>query len=90
MGKESTLERKCRKLATEYGFWLVKWSAPGRRGVPDRVLFRTRGRITFLEFKAPDKEPTKMQTYVIRTLKAFGCDVRVIDNIEDFKALLND
>lgn len=88
MAAESTLERKCRVLAKEHGCWLVKWSAPGRRGVPDRVLFSGDGRVDFIEFKAPGKEPSRMQVYVIGVLEDYGCRVHTVDNIKDFKALL--
>lgn len=56
-----------------------KWSSPARRGVPDRLVFFSGGRLYAVEVKAPGKKPTRLQQYEHTKLRTLGVDVRVID-----------
>jgi hypothetical protein len=44
------------------------------------------GRIIFVELKAPKKKPTENQLRDHAKRRALGCDVRVIDTVEDANA----
>jgi hypothetical protein len=76
---EATLVRRVKEL----GGLCEKFVSPGRRSVPDRIITLPNGRIVFVELKAPNKAPTELQRRDHERRRALGCDVRVIDNIED-------
>lgn len=63
-----------------------KWTSPGVRGVPDRIVLRA-GRIWFVELKRPGAKPRPNQIVVHRRLARQGFDVRVIASKEEAKAL---
>ena len=89
MTRESTIEkgliRECKKLN-----WLCyKFTSPGRRSVPDRIVFKTNGQIFFVELKAPGKEESKNQFREQKKLRDQGCVVySTIDSLEKIKELI--
>jgi len=67
---EKGLIRECKKLK-----WLCyKFTSPGRRSVPDRLVVKTDGQIFFVELKAPGKKETKNQLREQKKLKDQGCN----------------
>lgn len=89
MGKpEGTVESHLKDKAEAEGFLYYKFTSPGRRGVPDRVLLGN-GHVIFIELKAPGEKPRELQRVVIRKMRAQSTDVRVIDNKEDCDRLLD-
>lgn len=84
---ESKIEAIVTKHAKANGWLAYKWTSPANRGVPDRLYFKA-GQLVIIEFKAPGKKPTALQTHVHTLLKAQGFWVHVIDNIEEGKQLL--
>jgi len=58
--RESTIEKAVCDYARANGCISIKNATPGHRGVPDR-MFICKGRVIFIEFKAPGKEPTALQ-----------------------------
>lgn len=87
MGPEATLQKKCVEHARKAGYWAAKFESPSYSGVPDFILVRS-GQVSFVEFKAPGKHPTKLQLHTLRTLAEHGARVAVIDNFEAFKELM--
>jgi Holliday junction resolvase len=83
---ENRVERELVKRVNDLGGMCEKFTSPGRRSVPDRLVTLPGGRIIFVECKAPGKEPTLAQQYDHERRRLLGCDVRVIDNIEDARA----
>ena len=69
-------ERRLEKLvvihAKRLKLEVYKFSSPGRRGVPDRMFINTRGRIAFLELKAPGKRPDALQLREIALMRKRG------------------
>ena len=63
-----------------------KFVSPGRRGVPDRLVTLPGGRIIFVELKSPSGRwsPSQIRDHERRI--QMGCEVRVINNIEDINA----
>lgn len=59
-----------------------KFTSPGRRSVPDRLVTLPGGRIIFVELKRPGQKPTEAQQRDHDKRRALGCDVRVIDSLE--------
>jgi len=80
---EKQIEQVLVKRVKDLGGMCEKFTSPGKRSVPDRLVTLQGGRIIFVECKAPGKEPTLAQQYDHERRRLLGCDVRVIDNIED-------
>ena len=79
---ENALVRKVKKL----GGMCEKCTSPGRRSVPDRIITLPNGKIVFVEVKNTGKKPTPLQLRDQDRRRALGCDVRVIDNMDDVNA----
>lgn len=86
MTLERDVEKALVKRVKELGGMCEKFTSPGRRSVPDRLITIPGGRIIFVELKAPGKEPTENQYKDHARRRELGCDVRVIDNLEDARA----
>ncbi|MBP8282663.1 MAG: VRR-NUC domain-containing protein [Chromatiaceae bacterium] len=56
-----------------------KWTSPGVRGVPDRIV-TLHGRVVFVELKAPGEKPSHQQERVHAQLRDQGCEVAVLDS----------
>lgn len=86
---ESKIEKAlCNKVA-QLGGLCEKFTSPAKRSVPDRIVTLPDGRIIFVELKAPGKHPTLSQLKDHAKRKALGCDVRVIDTLEQVNAFPN-
>ena len=79
---ENALVRRVKKL----GGTAEKFTSPGRRSVPDRLVTLPGGSIVFVELKAPGKKPTEKQARDHERRRKMGCDVRVIDSVEAARA----
>lgn len=75
---ESTI---CNKA--EMDGWLVrKCQWPGRRAAMDR-MFAKKGRVLFIEFKAPGRAPNPLQEREIARFRKAGIEVYWFDNIAE-------
>lgn len=81
-GPESLIERRIREWAEAHGWWQVKLMRCSKRGVPDRLLLR-RGRVVFIEVKAPGERPSLQQQLRMAEIRAQGVEVYWCDNVED-------
>jgi len=79
---ENALVRRVKAL----GGLCEKFTSPGRRSVPDRLVTMPDGKIIFVELKRPGSKPTEAQQKDHERRRTMGCDVRVIDNMEDARA----
>jgi len=86
---EKTIEAALVKRVRALGGMAEKFTSPNKRSVPDRIVTLPNGRIIFVELKAPKKKPTAKQALDHDRRRALGCDVRVIDNMEDVHAFPN-
>ncbi len=84
--RESEVEAKVCKHAKSQGWLVYKFSSPSNKGVPDRVWIK-KGVVIFIEFKAPSKKPSKIQSKVISRIRGEGVPVYIIDNIKEGKEL---
>jgi len=82
---EQYLVRRIAKL----GGKAYKFSSPSNRAIPDRLCCLPRGRIVFVECKAPGKVPTKLQNLIIGLLRTLGHEVLIIDTKEKVDVLYN-
>jgi tRNA U54 and U55 pseudouridine synthase Pus10 len=83
---EKFVEAALVKRVKELGGTCEKFTSPGRRGVPDRIVTLPGGRIVFVEVKAPGKRPTDLQDRDHERRRHMGCEVVVVSSIEDVDA----
>lgn len=87
---EKYLERKLVKEVERLGGLAIKWTAPGNRGVPDRIVILPEGRVAFVEMKAPGQKPRPLQVKWHKTLRGLGHTVAVIDSLEGIDSFVKD
>ena len=75
--------RKCHGLCP-------KWVSPGLDGVPDRIVLLPKGRMAFVEVKAPDKKPRPLQTARHEMLRRLGFRVYVLDDPGQIGGMLDE
>ncbi|AGQ28725.1 PDDEXK family nuclease [Serratia liquefaciens] len=78
--RESTIERHLVAKVKAAGGTAYKFTSPGRRGVPDRLVLLPGGRAVFVECKAPGEQPRPDQVREHNRLRTLGFDVVVLDN----------
>lgn len=79
---EKDVEAALVKRVKALGGTAEKFTSPARRSVPDRLVTLPKGKIIFVELKAPGKKATLKQTLDHDRRRTLGCDVRVIDTVE--------
>lgn len=76
--------------ATEYaecrGWWEFKIMQASKNGIPDRFYAR-KGRIVFVEYKAPGEPATVQQLKRHAEMREAGIEVHIIDNMEAAREL---
>lgn len=87
---ERHIERNFSRDVNRRGGLALKFTSPGWRGAPDRIVLVPGGRIVFVEFKAPGKKPSLLQVRRHNDLRLLGFDVRVIDNVDDSRNLIDE
>jgi len=80
---EKEIEKEFVAHVKSIGGMADKFQSPGKRSVPDRLVTLPGGRIIFVELKAPGNKPTEAQARDHSKRRLLGCDVRVIDNLQD-------
>lgn len=83
---EKDIERKLRELVENLDGKCLKWTCPGWRGVPDRIVLMPRGRVYFVELKRPKGgRLSEMQKWWHKQLRKLDFWVFCIYNEEDLK-----
>lgn len=80
--RESAIEAYLVREVAKRGGIAEKFSSPGRRHVPDRLVLWPERMPHFIELKAPGKNPTPGQLRDHARRRAMGLIVRVLDSIE--------
>jgi len=88
--QESSLEKKFRLEVKKHGGQALKFSSPGKRGVPDRLVLIPNGQAIFVEMKAPGKPLKPLQKKRAAELKKLGFKVYKIDSIDDIKSFIQE
>ena len=86
---EREIERAFVKRVAALGGVAEKFTSPGRRSVPDRIVSLPGGVIIFVELKRPGAKPTELQLRDHDRRRAMGFDVRVISTMEEVNAFPN-
>lgn len=88
--RESTIEKHLAKRVADMGGLCWKFVSPNLRGVPDRAVILTLGRVCWVELKAPGKRPTVLQLRRHAELRLRGHKVVVLDSIEAVEAFVGE
>ena len=84
---EKAIEQKLKAAIEELGGKCWKYVSPGTIGAPDRIVLLPGGRIIFVELKDKGKLLRPAQQARIKQMRKLGCDVRVIDSLEQVEAM---
>ena len=86
--RESTIEKKLVTEAKARGGMAANFVSPGMNGMPDRLVLMPKGRMGFVELKAPGKKPRLLQELRMRQLRRMGFLVAVVDNVAQIDYVL--
>ena len=85
--RESTIERAVCAYAKAKGCLVMKLAGPNQKGQPDRMFIKD-GKVLFIEFKAPGKQPTALQLKWLMDLHLHGAHVAWCDDIGKGKEMI--
>lgn len=88
--RESTIERKLYNEVKSHGGMALKFVSPTLDGVPDRIVLLPKGKMAFIELKAPGKPLRPLQARRKRQLEALGFLVFKVDHIEQIGGIIDD
>lgn len=88
--REKYIEQRLVSEVKKHGGLCLKLASTGLDGIPDRMVLMSKGKIAFVELKAPKQKPRKLQLVRIKKLKEMGFSVYVLDNIEDIGGVIDD
>ena len=86
--REREIERRLKNEVEKAGGLCLKFTSPGFDGVPDRIVLFPKGKITFIELKAPGEKRRPLQTARIEKLRDYGFRVEVLDSKEEIGELV--
>lgn len=88
--REKEVEKKLIKAVKSSGGICWKFISPGTAGVPDRIILMPKGRIAFVETKAPGEKPRLLQLSRHRLLRRLGFKVYVLDALDDIEKIISE
>lgn len=88
--EEKVIEKKLIKAVKSRGGLALKFVSPGFDGVPDRLILLALGKLAFVEVKAPNKKPRKLQILRHNQIRALGFKVYVLDNENDIGGIIDE
>lgn len=87
------LERQIEKFLTDkvkkLGGLSVKLNSASFSGLPDRMILMPKGKMYFVELKAPGKKPRPLQVAIHKVFAELGFKVYVIDTKERVGEFIN-
>jgi len=87
--RESVIEMTLTKRVAQMGGKALKFISPGNTGMPDRLVLLPKGKVGFVEVKAPGKAPRPLQLVKHEMLKNLGFQVYVLDDCKQIEEILN-
>ena len=87
--REKQIEQRLVKAVKARGGLCPKLVSPGTDGMPDRMVLLPKGRIGFVEVKAPGKKPRPLQQRRHEQLRDLGFTVSVLDDPEQIPEILD-
>lgn len=83
---ESEIKRRCAKALESWGWEVVHIIQTNKNGWPDTEAGRA-GRLVYIEFKRPGKNPEPLQEYRHTKLRNQGFEVLIVKSLEDIQHL---
>ena len=79
--RERSIETYFVNLCCQQGWMCEKFTSPGKRGVPDRIITAgPNGLVCFAEIKAPGERPTRLQHEDHKQRERKGVKVFIVDS----------
>lgn len=88
--REKYIEQKLVNEVKKCGGVCLKLAGTGQAGIPDRLVLMENARIGFVELKAPNQKPRKLQLIKHKKLQELGFKVYVIDDIKKIGGVVDD
>lgn len=88
--KESKIEKALKNKVEEMGGMALKFISPGMAGVPDRIVLIPKGRVVFIESKAPGKKLRPLQLKRKSQLELLGFKVYIIDSLQGIDSFVRE
>jgi hypothetical protein len=87
---EKQVEKYLCDKVKEIGGLCEKFTSPGRRAVPDRLITLPENNISFVELKAPGRKATAAQERDHEKRRALGVKVYVLNSIKQVDDWIED
>ena len=88
--REKQIEHALVMAVKAAGGMCPKLVSPGTDGMPDRMILLPKGRIGFVEVKAPGKKPRPLQERRHKQLRELGFKVFILDGREQIPEILKE
>ncbi len=88
--REKEIEKKLTQAVKHMGGICPKFVSPGFDGMPDRIVLLPKGRMAFVEVKAPGERPRPLQLSRHKLLRRLGFPVYVLDTEEQIGGILDE
>ena len=87
---EKDLQRQCEQYLVKIGAWWLHLNEPrgNKAGIPD-LVFLIKGTFFGVELKAKGRKARLVQLENLAWIKAQGGITAIVDNFQDFKALID-
>ena len=85
---EKVIEKYLVEQVKKRGGICEKFTSPGRRSVPDRIITMQGGRIFFVEVKSNTGKVTEGQSLDHAMRRRLGCEVHVVNSKEAVDAFI--
>lgn len=88
---EKSIENVLREEVERQGGMCLKWTCPGHRGVPDRMILFPGGIIAFVELKRPGAKVKAggLQEWWREKIQSFGFPCYEISTVEQAKSIVS-
>lgn len=88
--REQNIEKYLKEEVRKRKGLCLKFISPTLSGVPDRIVLLPKGRIFFVELKAPNRKAQPHQQRVHKLFESLGVRVYVADSKQAVKEILED
>lgn len=88
--REREIEKKFTDTVKKRGGIAPKFVSPGFDGMPDRIVLFPKGKMAFVEVKAPGEQPRPLQIKRIEMLKSLGFQVFVLDDMKKIGVIIDE
>jgi len=87
---EKKVEERLRRAVLAVGGAAYKFTSPGRRSVPDRLVILPGGHMIFVEVKRAGEPATKAQQMEHARLRDLGCKVYVVAGMREVQLFIDE